>query len=50
MDFTPAVSTGAVTVEHAAAKLLMPNAVRTVADILASRSGPRTAPSSVVER
>ena len=40
MDFTPAVSTGAVTVEPAAAKLLMPNTVRTVADILPSRNGP----------
>jgi hypothetical protein len=34
MDFTPAFSTGAVTVEPAAAKLLMPNTVRTVAEIL----------------
>ena len=39
MDFTPAVSTGAVTVEPAAAKLLMPNIMRTVADILALPSG-----------
>ena len=40
MDFTPAVSTGAVTVEPAAAKLLMPNAVRAVADILALAKWP----------
>ena len=50
MDFTPAVSTGAVTVEPAAAKLLMPNTVRTVADILNLPAWPSEQLRLVVER
>ena len=50
MDFTPAVSTGAVAVEQAAAKLLMPNAVRTVAEILALPEWPVERLRLVVER
>ena len=50
MDFTPAVSTGAVTVEPAAAKLLMPNTARTVADILDLQAWPSEQLRLVVER
>jgi hypothetical protein len=50
MYFAPAVSTGAVTVEPAAAKLLIPNTVRTITGVLGLAEWPVEQLRLVVER